>query len=136
MSPVELLGSLRERGVLLVPAADGHLRFRPRQALSNAERAALACHRDAILALFEADPIGWRVAVMAPQVPRTGAIPLLIARPGIWFPPGSCCSCGDPRTADHYRCAPCAAATVQALATVPAATPNAAVPSPPEPRPA
>ncbi len=121
MTPGELLGSLRQRGIQLVPAGDGRLRYRPREALSEAERAVLARHCDAILALFAADPIGWRAVVMAAQVPRTGAIPLLLARPGIRFPPGSCCSCGDPRPADRYRCAPCAAAAVRALAAVPAA---------------
>jgi hypothetical protein len=121
MTPAELLGALQRRGILLVPAGDGRLRYRPRQALSEAERAVLARHRDAILALFDADPIGWRAAVMAAQVPRTGATPLLLARPGIRFPPGSCCSCGDPRSADRYRCSPCAAATVHALAAVQAA---------------
>ncbi|MBF6606512.1 MAG: hypothetical protein IVW53_13140 [Chloroflexi bacterium] len=121
MTPAELLWSLRRRGILVVPAGDGRLRYRPREALSGAEHAVLARHRDAILALFDADPIGWRAAVMAAQVPRTGAIPLLLARPGIRFPAGSCCSCGDPRPTDRYRCAPCAAAAVRALATVPAA---------------
>ncbi|MDO8483942.1 MAG: hypothetical protein Q7S35_03225, partial [Candidatus Limnocylindrales bacterium] len=96
---------------------DGRLRYRPREALSGTERAVLARHRGAILALFDADPIGWRAAVMAAQVPQTGAIPLLLARPGIRFPLGSCCSCGDPlAAADRYRCAPCAAATIHALA--------------------
>jgi hypothetical protein len=121
MTPGEMLGSLRQRGILVVPSGDGRLRYRPRNALSGAERAVLARHRDAILALLDADPIGWRTAVMAAKVPRTGAIPLLLARPGIRFPPGSCCSCGDPRPADGYRCAPCAAATVHALAAVQAA---------------
>jgi Protein of unknown function (DUF3987) len=81
-----------------------------------AERAALARHRDAILALFDADPIGWRTAVMAAQVPRSGAIPLLLARPGIRFPLGSCCSCGDPLGPDdRYRCGPCVAAATAVL---------------------
>ena len=87
MTPAEMVGSLHRRGIDLVPDADGRLRYRPREALSEAERAVVARHRDAILALFEADPIGWRTAVMAAQVPRTGAIPLLLARPGIRFPP-------------------------------------------------
>jgi hypothetical protein len=93
----------------------------PAGALSEADREFLAGNRDGILALFESDPIGWRAPVMAAQVPRTGALPLLLARPGIRFPPGSCCSCGDPRPADRYRCAPCAAATVRALAAAQAA---------------
>lgn len=121
MTPTEILGSLRQRGIVVVPAGDGRLRCRPREALSGADLAVLARHRDAILAMFDADPVGWRTAVMAAQVPRTRAIQLLLARPGIRFSPGSCCSCGDPRPADRYRCAPCAAATVHALAAVPAA---------------
>lgn len=116
MTPAELVGSLQRRGILLVPAGDGRLRYRPREALSEAERAVLARHRDAILALFDTDPIGWRTAVMAAQVPRTGAVPLLLARPGIRFPLGSCCSCGDPLGPDdRYRCRPCADAAVAVL---------------------
>lgn len=116
MTPAELVGSLNRRGVLVVPSGDGRLRYRPREALSEAERAALARHRDGILALFDADPIGWRAAVMAAQVPRTGAIPLLIARPGIRFQRGTCCSCGDPLSPDaRYRCGPCVTAVVAVL---------------------
>lgn len=121
MTPAEMVGSLRQRGILLVPAPDGRLRYRPRKALSEAERAVLTGNRDAILALLDADPIGWRAAVMAAQVPRTGAIPLLFARPGMRFPRGTCSSCGDPRPSDPYRCAACAAAAVRALAAGPAA---------------
>lgn len=121
MTPAEIVGSLHRRGILVVPTGDGRLRYHPREALSGTERAALARHREAILALFDADPVGWRAGVMAAQVPRTGAIPLLIARPGVRFRAGSCCSCGDPRPVDRYRCAPCAAASIHALAAVPAA---------------
>lgn len=120
MTPAELVGSLHRRGILLVPAGDGRLRYRPREALTEAERAVLVRRRDEILALLEADPIGWRAAVMAAQRPRTGAIPLLIARPGIRFPPGSCCSCGDRLTADdRYRCQACTAAAIAVLGDVP-----------------
>jgi hypothetical protein len=119
MSPAALLGQLRRRGILLAPAGDGRLRYRPREALSGAERAALTHHRDAILALFEADPIGWRATVMATQVRRTGTMPPLLARPGIGFAPGSCCSCGDQLGRDErYRCGPCAAAALRVLAAV------------------
>jgi hypothetical protein len=119
MTPAELVGSLRRRGILLVPAPDGRLRYRPREALSNAECTVLARHRDAILALLDADPVGWRTAVMAAQVSQTGSIPLLLARPGISFPIGSCCSCGDPLGPDdRYRCGPCVAAAVAVLDAV------------------
>ena len=58
MTPAEMVGSLRRRGILLVPAGDGRLRYRPRESLSETERAVLARHHDAILALLDADPIG------------------------------------------------------------------------------
>jgi hypothetical protein len=119
MSPAALVGSLRRRGVLLAPAGDGRLRYHPREALSEADREFLAGNRDAILALFEADPIGWRAAIMAARARRTDTLPLLLARPGVTFRPGSCCSCGEPlEQDDRYRCHPCVAATVRVLAAV------------------
>ena len=120
MTAAEVLGALHRRGVLVVPSGDGRLRFSRLDALTDAERAILAGHRDAILALLDADPIGWRAAVMVAQVPRGGAIPLLLARPGIRFSPGSCCSCGDRLTSDdRYRCSHCVAAVVAALGCPP-----------------
>ncbi len=116
MTPAEVIVALRRRGVLLTPAAGGRLRYRPREALTATERNELVRHRNAIAALFNADPVGWRVAVMATQVPQAGAIPLLLARPGIALPPGSCCSCGDPRPFEGCRCAPCVVAAITALA--------------------
>jgi hypothetical protein len=119
MTAAELVGSLYRRGILLVPAPDGGLRVRARNALSGAERSDLARHRGAILAVLEADPIGWRAAVMATQVPQNGAIPLLLARPGTRFPPESCCSCGDPLApADRYRCELCVSAVLAVLEEV------------------
>jgi hypothetical protein len=116
MTPAEMVGSLRRRGILLVPAGDGRLRYRPRESLSETERVVLARHRAAILALFDADPIGWRAAVMAAQVARTGPMSLVIARPGIRFKRGTCCSCGDLLACDdRYRCSPCTEAVIAAL---------------------
>lgn len=116
MTPVEMVGSLYRRGILVVPVGEGGLRYRPREALSEAERADLARHREAIRAAFDADPVGWRAAVMATQVTGTGAIPLLLARPGTRFPLGTCCSCGDQLGPDdRYRCRPCVDAVVAVL---------------------
>jgi hypothetical protein len=116
MTLAGLLGSLQRRGIVLVPDANGRLRYRPREALSEAERADLARHRDAIRAVLDADPVGWRAAVMATQVARAGAIPLLLARPGIRFPLGTCCSCGDQLGPDdRYRCKACVDAAVVVL---------------------
>jgi hypothetical protein len=122
VSPAELIGSFRRRGVLIVPSRDGRLSYRPRQALSKADREYLARNRAAILALFESDPVGWRAAVMATQVSRAVALPLFLARPGVRFAPGSCCSCGDQLDRDErYRCHHCVAASVRVLEVVPTA---------------
>ena len=116
MTTAEMVGSLYRRGILVVPAGDGSLRYSPRGALSDAERSDLVRHRDAIRALLDADPVGWRAAVMASQVTQGGVIPLLLARPGIRFPLGACCSCGDPLSASYrYRCGPCVSAVVAVL---------------------
>ena len=121
MTPAEIVGKLRRRGILVAPSGDGRLRYRPRWALSEADRGVLVQHRTAILALFESDPVGWRAAVMTTQVRRTGALRLL-ARPGIRFRPGSCCSCGDLLDRDErHRCRPCLVATVRVLAVAPTA---------------
>jgi hypothetical protein len=117
MSPLDLLGSLQRRGVVLVPTGDGRLRYHPREALSADERAEIARYRDLIVERFNADPVAWRVAVMATQFPAQGAIPLLLARPGARFPLGTCCSCGDDLTSnDRFRCRPCVEAVVKVLA--------------------
>jgi len=121
VSPTELLGTLHRRGILLVPSGDGRLRYRPRRALSEADCDVLARNRVAILALFESDPVGWRAAVMANQVRWAIAILLPIARPGLRFEPGSCCSCGEPRNGRRLLCPPCVVATVRVLGTVPTA---------------
>ena len=116
MTAAEIVAFLHRRGILLVPESDGGLRYRPSEALSEAERTVLARHRDEILALLDADPIGWRTAVMTTQVRLAGAMPLLLARPWARFRSGSCCSCGDPEPINRYCCALCAAATINALA--------------------
>ncbi|CAA9292568.1 MAG: hypothetical protein AVDCRST_MAG77-4828 [uncultured Chloroflexi bacterium] len=62
--------------------------------------------------------VAWRAAAMLPQVPRTGAIPVLVARR---LAPGAsgCISCGGVLTASElYRCPWCAAAVRRVLAEV------------------
>src|SRR4029450_9060506 len=50
-----------------------------------------------IEALFEElHEVSWRSQAMRPQGTREGALPLLLARRGVRFPLGTCCSCGDP----------------------------------------
>jgi len=116
LSPAEFVGSLQRRGVILVPSGDGQLRYRPQTAVSPAELTTLSNLRDEILDYLLSDPTGWRAAVMATQIRSGHALPLLLARPGIRFPLGTCCSCGDPLTTrDRYRCGPCTNAVVLAL---------------------
>lgn len=117
MTAAGLVASLQRRGVILVPAPDGRLHYRPRDALSPADVTEVARQREAIVAVLERDPVGWRAAVMSTQMARAGAIPLLLARPGSRMPIGSCCSCGDPLGPDdRYRCGPCVEAVIVTLA--------------------
>ena len=100
-----------------MPAPDGRIAYRPKDALSDAERDVITRYREDVRELLERDPVRWRAAVMATQMTRTGSIPLLMARPGMRMPMGSCCSCGDPLDADQrYRCRPCVEAAVVTLA--------------------
>jgi hypothetical protein len=109
----ELARSLRVRGVALA-AAEGALRFFPADALSDAERADLATHRDELVAVLE-DEQDHRVRAMRAQIPADGPIPLLMVadRP---HPLGRCGSCGDVLTpVERYRCGPCVRAAWTAV---------------------
>ena len=113
----ELLTELERRGVQL--AVDGdRLRFRPQGAVTPDLRAALIEHKaDVIRLLGPHDDVAWRVEAMRPQLPRSGSIPVLLARPDARTAPrGTCVSCGDPLTPDRsIRCAPCVAAVERVL---------------------
>jgi hypothetical protein len=63
-----------------------------------------------LLAAEDAD-IAWRVTAMRPQVPKRGAVPVLVARRGA-LKPGCCVSCGEALGEGmKFRCSPCARAT-------------------------
>lgn len=47
-------------------------------------------------AVYYDEEVAWRAAAMRGQVPRTGTIPILLARPEArGSPSGTCLSCGD-----------------------------------------
>ena len=70
----------------------------------------------AVLAAEEEAEVTWRVAVMAPQIPATGTIPFLVARP-CQAGPADCLSCGDPMEAgQRYLCRACAEAARRVVA--------------------
>ncbi len=76
----------------------------------------LAAKPQVMRALAEEQEVAWRIDAMRPQVPSTGGIPLLLARPGVRPRVGSCCSCGDPLgDEDRYRCVSCVAAAIAVL---------------------
>jgi hypothetical protein len=112
MDGVMLLCQARFAGLRVTANGDMLVVEGPRR-LEAVARALLAEKPRVLRALADEQEIGWRISAMRPQVTKTGAIPLLLARPGIRFPLGSCCSCGDPLAADErYRCRPCVAAAV------------------------
>ncbi len=118
MGPTELLAELTRRGVEIA-VEGGRLRFRPQDAVTPDLRAALVEHKADVLDLLGDDEreVGWRVEAMRGQVPRTGTIPILLARPEARNAPrGSCVSCGDPLApARSVRCAPCVTAVERVL---------------------
>jgi hypothetical protein len=88
------------------------------RSLESLARSLLAEKADVLAALAaEVEGVAWRIEAMRPQVPASGAIPLLLARPGIRFPIGTCGSCGDPVADDahRYRCDPCTTAVIAVL---------------------
>jgi hypothetical protein len=89
----------------------------PRSAAPLAEQ--LLAMKQEVIALLgrQDDEVAWRVEAMRPQVPRSGAIPVLLARPGArTAPSGTCVSCGDPLAPGRrIRCAPCVAAVERVL---------------------
>jgi hypothetical protein len=112
MDAVEVLAELHRRGVELT-ADGGRLRFRPRVAVTQELRAAMAeCKADLLRLLGPDDEVAWRIEAMRPQVPRTGAIPCLLARlEAKTSPPGTCVSCSDPLAPDRrVLCVPCVSA--------------------------
>ena len=118
MGPSELLAELSRRGVEVAVHGD-RLRFRPQAAVTPDLRAALLEHKVDLIRLLAApdDEIAWRAEAMRPQVPRSGVIPVLLARPEAKTAPrGTCVSCGDPLAPDRrIRCAPCVAAVERVL---------------------
>jgi hypothetical protein len=117
VEPTDLLAELTRRGVEV--AVDGdRLRFRPQDAVTPDLRAALIKHKtDLIRLLGPDDEVAWRIEAMRPQVPRTGTIPVLIARIEAKFAPaGTCVSCGDPLAPDRRsRCVLCVEAIERLL---------------------
>lgn len=111
-----LLRQAREAGLRVRADGDRLVVEGPRRLESLAQT--LIAEKPGILRALEQeeDAVEWRIETMQTQFPATGAIPLLVARPGVLFPIGTCCSCGDPRPADRYRCAACAAAVMSVVA--------------------
>jgi hypothetical protein len=63
------------------------------------------------------EEVAWRVEAMRGQVPVTGTIPILLARPEARLAPrGTCLSCGDPLSdGQRIRCVPCVRAVERVL---------------------
>ncbi len=118
MDGMTLLAEARDAGLQVTARGDQLVVQGPHRLEAVASRllAAKAIVMEALAA--EQQEVAWRVEAMRPQVTRTGAIPLLLARPiGAWGR-GSCCSCGESLGRDdRYRCRPCIAAVVAVLET-------------------
>ncbi len=117
MDGLTLLQEARPAGLQVTVSGDVLVVQGPRR-LESFARMLLAEKRIVIEAPTAEQEVTWRIEAMRPQVTRTGAIPLLLARPSGAWGRGSCCSCGESLgRADRYRCRPCVAAVVAVLET-------------------
>ena len=82
MTAEELIRELRGRGVELTVEGD-RVRYRPKNAVPAELQLILTRHKHQLLALLSStDPeVAWRADRMRSQVPVTGPIPFLVARP-------------------------------------------------------
>ena len=121
-APAVLVEQARAAGLTVVADGD-RLVVRGTKAQGTLVERLLADKAAVLAALadeHEAEVAG-RVAVMAPQVPATGTIPFLVARP-CQAGPTDCLSCGDPTEAgQRYRCRACAEAARRVVAAASAA---------------
>jgi hypothetical protein len=112
MDGLTLLGEARAAGLEIKVEGDRLVVRGPRSAAPLAEQLLSMKHEVIALLGSQEDDVAWRIEAMRPQVPRTGAIPCLLARPEAkTSPDGTCVSCGDPLAMDRrIRCVPCASA--------------------------
>src|SRR5688500_13741616 len=106
MDARHLLVEFERRGVE-VRTDGGQLRYRPQGAVTAELRAAMAARRDELLTLVDREEqhVRWRVDAMAAQVPSSGSIPFLVARPLVAASDESCASCCDALPPDAcHRC--------------------------------
>ena len=119
MNASALLTDLRSRGISLSVSGERLSIDAPKGTVTPDLLAALVEHKADLIRLLGTDDedVTWRIEAMRPQVPRTGAIPCLLARPEAKTSPrGTCVSCGDPLTEGRrIRCAPCVGAVERLL---------------------
>ncbi|MEX1172013.1 MAG: hypothetical protein WEG56_05300 [Chloroflexota bacterium] len=115
MDGLTLLREARVAGLRVTVSGDRLVVQGPRR-LEPIARQLLAEKRTIVEALTAEQEVAWRIDAMRPQVTRSGAIPLLLARPVGALGLRTCCSCGEPLApAERYRCRPCVAAAVAVL---------------------
>jgi hypothetical protein len=105
-----VLAALLRAGLDVLPTADGWSLHGDPEAI-----AAFTAEAGSDLADLRAELV-WRRVAMAPQVPAAGAVPVLVARPGLSG--DGCSSCGEPRppgSAKTLRCLLCSTAARAAL---------------------
>jgi len=116
-SPIVLLGEARAAGFSVRAEEDRLIVKGPTIRRDLVDRI-LADKAGVLAALAEGAEaeIAWRVSVMAPQIPATGTIPVLVARRNA-AGPADCLSCGNPMEAgQRYVCRACAEAARRVVA--------------------
>src|SRR5437763_16696742 len=105
MNAVDLVLELYQRDISL-KVEEEHLRYRAKVGRLTPElKEAMLKHKTALVKLLSAPPpcpenypeLNWRIEAMRAQIPPTGAIPFLLARPNVQIghdTKGKCGSCG------------------------------------------
>ncbi len=119
MSAAAILADLRTRDVRLHVEGD-QLRARFKGRTLDPDLATIIrANKPVLLAhLREEDAaVSWRMEAMRAQIPTAGAIPFLVARPGVPPAAGVCLSCGESFELLGYvpRCRLCTEAVTYAL---------------------
>ena len=116
--PAALLEEARAAGLTVTGDGDRLVVRGPTSRRDLADR--LLADRPGVLAVLAEEwetEVAWRVAVMAPQIPATGTIPLLVGWWSCDSGPDDCLSCGDVmEEGQQYRCRACAEAARRVVA--------------------
>jgi hypothetical protein len=118
MNASTLLADLHRRGIKLSVSGERLSIDAPKGSVTPDLRSALTEHKPDLIRLLTEDEheVAWRAEFMRTQLPPSGPIPFLVARPSLSDVRGLCLSCDAPLSEGRtVRCALCVRAAEQVL---------------------